>query len=214
MKIFIDSADPAQIREMVSLGLCDGVTTNPTLIAKMNSDNATLIPKICTECDGPVLAETISIEAEGIVKEGRELKKIAENVVIKIPMGKAGLKAVRALSKEGIATAVTLIFNASQAWLAARAGATYIAPFVGRIDDLSEEGYRMIEEIVEIYRIHGLTTEIIVASIRNPLQVKQAALAGANAVTVPPDLIDKLVDHPLTKAGIEKFLADAAKKKS
>jgi len=213
MKIFLDTADPGQVREAVAMGLCDGVTTNPTLIAKMGGTNATLIPNICEVCEGPVLAETLSLDADGIVREGRELKKIADNVVIKIPMCKAGLKAVRELSKEGIATAVTLIFNASQAWLAARAGATYIAPFVGRLDDISEEGAQMVAEIVEIYNIHGLSTEVIVASIRNPLQVKQAALAGAHAVTVPPEIIDKLVEHPLTKAGIDKFLADAGGKK-
>jgi transaldolase len=212
MKIFIDSADPKQIKAACDMGLCDGVTTNPTLIAKVGGTNATIIPKICEICEGPVLAETLSLDADGIIKEGRELKKISDNVVIKIPMGKESLKAVHTLQAEGIATAVTLIFNASQAWLAARAGATYIAPFVGRLDDISEEGSVMISEIVDIYRIHNLPTEVIVASIRNPLQVKQAALAGAHAVTVPSDIIDKLIDHPLTKAGIDEFLADAGKK--
>ncbi|MCC6159262.1 MAG: fructose-6-phosphate aldolase [Deltaproteobacteria bacterium] len=211
MKIFLDTADPAVISEAVSMGLCDGVTTNPSLIAKAGGDNATLIPRICAACKGPVLAETLSIDAAGIVAEGRELRRIADNVVVKIPMGKDGLKAVHALSAEKIPTAVTLIFNATQALLAARAGATYIAPFVGRVDDLSEDGTAMIGEIVDIYSLYDLPTQVIVASVRHPLHVKQVALAGAHAVTIPPDVLDKLTEHPLTAAGIAKFLADAKK---
>ncbi len=212
MQIFIDSANVKEIKEAVELGLCDGVTTNPSLIAKQGGDNKTIIPKICEACAGPVLAEVLSVDAEGIIREGRELAKIADNVVIKIPMGKEGLKAVAALSAEEIDTAVTLIFNASQAILAAKAGASFIAPFVGRLDDLSLDGLDMIREIVEIYTLYDFETEVIVASVRHPLHVKDSALAGADAVTVPYGIVEKLMNHPLTTAGIEKFLADAGRK--
>jgi transaldolase len=193
------------------MGLCDGVTTNPTLIAKAGGTNESLIPQICAACPGPVLAETLSVDAKGIVEEGRALRAIADNVVIKIPMSKDGLKAVHDLSAEGIETAVTLVFNATQAWLAAKAGAAYIAPFVGRIDDISEEGSAMIGEIVDLYQLHDYATQIIVASVRHPLHVKQVALAGAHAVTIPPAVLDKLAEHPLTTAGIAQFLKDAGR---
>ncbi|MCB1154093.1 fructose-6-phosphate aldolase, partial [bacterium] len=206
-----DSAEPAEIKKAVEAGLCDGVTTNPSLIAKAGGDNATIIPKIVEVCDAPVLAETLSIDADGIVSEGKELAKISSNVVVKIPMAWDSLIAVKRLSQEGIPTAVTLIFNATQALLAARSGATYIAPFVGRREDISEEGAQAIAEMVDVYQLHGLPTELIVASIRGPLQVKQAALAGAHGVTVPFGVLKQMAEHPLTAAGIAKFLADAGK---
>ncbi len=212
MQIFIDSANVKEIKEAVEMGLCDGVTTNPSLIAKEGGDNNTIIPKICEACAGPVLAEVLSVDAKGIVKEGRELAKIAKNVVIKIPMGKEGLKATAVLNAEEIDTAVTLVFSTGQALLAAKAGATFIAPFVGRLDDLSQDGMEMIQEIVEIYTLYDLETEVIVASVRHPMHVKDAALAGADAVTIPYAIVEKLMNHPLTTAGIEKFLADAAGK--
>jgi transaldolase len=211
MQIFIDSANVKEIKEAVEMGLCDGVTTNPSLIAKEGGDNKTIIPKICEACAGPVLAEVLSVDAPGIIKEGRELAKIAKNVVIKIPMGKEGLKATAALNAEEIDTAITLIFSTGQALLAAKAGATFIAPFVGRLDDLSQDGMEMIQEIVEIYSLYDLETEVIVASVRHPMHVKDAALAGADAVTIPYSIVEKLMNHPLTTAGIEKFLADAGK---
>jgi len=201
-----------EIKEAVEMGLCDGVTTNPSLIAKEGGDNKTIIPKICEACAGPVLAEVLAVDANGIIKEGRELAKIAKNVVIKIPMGKEGLKATAALNAEDIDTAVTLIFNTGQALLAAKAGATFIAPFVGRLDDLSQDGMEMIREIVEIYTLYDFETEVIVASVRHPMHVKDAALAGADAVTIPYAIVEKLMNHPLTTAGIEKFLADAGRK--
>jgi transaldolase len=212
MKIFIDSADVNEIKQAVDLGVCDGVTTNPTLVAKTGRPNAEVVAAICKLTEAPVNAETVGVTYDEIVKEGVELSLIAPNVVVKIPMCKDGLRAVRYFADKGVDTTVTLVFNASQALLAAKAGAGWIAPFVGRLDDQSEMGMDMISEIVEIYDYYEYTTEILVASVRSPLHVKQAALAGAHAVTVPFALIDKLLAHPLTDAGIAKFLTDAGRK--
>lgn len=212
MKIFIDSADVEEIKQAVEMRLCDGVTTNPTLIAKTGRSNAEVIAEICAVTDAPVNAETVGITYDERIAEGAELAKIADNVVIKIPMCKDGLRAVSYFADRGIATTVTLIFNAAQALLAAKAGASFIAPFVGRLDDISIESGEVISEIVEIFDWYDLDTEVVVASIRSPMHIKDAALAGAHAVTVPFALIDKLVAHPLTDVGIAKFLADAGKK--
>ena len=217
MKIFIDSADVNEIKKAVDLGLCDGVTTNPSLIAKQNAatgdSHEKIIRAICGACAGPVLAEVLSVDYAGIVTEAGPLADLAENVVIKIPMTMGGLQAVRALSEENIATAVTLIFNSSQALLAAKAGATFIAPFVGRLDDLSSDGMEMIDDIMQIYTNYEMDTEVIVASVRTPEHFRQSALLGADAITIPFALVEKLFGHPLTQSGIEKFLADAKKTK-
>jgi transaldolase len=212
MKIFIDSANVHEIKDAVALGLCDGVTTNPTLIAKTGKPNAKVIEEICQITKAPVNAETVGISFDEMVREGGELSRIAPNVVIKIPLCKDGLRAVRYFADRQVPTTVTLVFNANQALLAAKAGAAYIAPFVGRLDDVSVEGMEMIEEIVEIYDWYEYATEIVVASVRHPLHVKQAALAGAHAVTIPFNLVEKMIAHPLTDIGIEKFLADAGHK--
>ena len=212
MKIFIDSADVNEIREAISLGLCDGVTTNPTLIAKTGRKNADVIAEICALAGVPVNAETVGISYAEILAEGAELAAIAENVVVKIPMCKDGLRAVQYFAERDIKTTVTLVFNVAQALLAAKAGAAYIAPFVGRLDDVSSSGMDMIKEIVEVYDNYEYETEIIVASVRGPLHVKQAALAGADAITIPFSLINTLFAHPLTDAGIAKFLRDAGHK--
>jgi len=212
MKIFIDSADIQEIKQALELGLCDGITTNPSLIAKTGKGHAEVIKEVCALTDVPVNAETVGVTYKEIIAEGSELSKIAENVVIKIPINKDGLRAVRYFSEKGIATTVTLIFSVSQALLAAKAGAAFIAPFVGRLDDISRDGMELIEDIVEVYDIYDLETEVIVASVRSPLHFKQAALAGADAITVPFSLIDKLLADPLTDAGIAKFLLDAGKK--
>jgi transaldolase len=212
VKIFIDSADVNEIKQAVEMNLCDGVTTNPTLIAKTGKKNADVIAAICKVTSMPVNAETVGISYDEIVREGAELAKIAPNVVVKIPMCKDGLRAVHYFAERSIASTVTLIFNAPQALLAAKAGASFIAPFVGRLDDQSETGMDMIADIVDIYDTYDFETEIVVASVRSPLHVKDAALAGAHAVTVPYALLDKLIAHPLTDLGIAKFLADAGRK--
>jgi transaldolase len=212
MKIFIDSADVNEIKEAINLGLCDGVTTNPTLIAKTGRKNAEVIAEICGLAGVPVNAETIGISYKEIITEGAELAAIAENVVVKIPMCKDGLRAVAYFAERDIKTTVTLVFNVAQALLAAKAGAAYIAPFVGRLDDISSSGMDMIRELVEVYDNYDYETEIVVASVRSPLHVKEAALAGADAITVPFSLINTLFAHPLTAAGIEKFLRDAGHK--
>lgn len=213
MNIFIDSADAIEIQKAVNLGLCDGVTTNPSLIAKevakSGKTHEDMIQAICEICKGPVLAEVLSVDYEGIVREAGPLSELAPNVVIKIPMTPGGLQAVRTLSQKGIATAVTLIFTPSQALLAAKAGAAFIAPFVGRLDDLSSDGMDLISDIMEIYSNYAYETEVIVASVRTPEHFRRSALIGADAITVPLSLIEKLFVHPLTEMGIEKFLADA-----
>ncbi|MDH5541440.1 MAG: fructose-6-phosphate aldolase [Nitrospinota bacterium] len=208
MKIFVDTADINEIREANSIGILDGVTTNPSLVAKTGKDFKTVINEIVQEVDGPISAEVISLEADGMVKEGIELAKIHENIVVKIPMTVDGLKATKKLTNEGIKTNVTLIFQPSQALLAAKAGATYVSPFVGRLDDISENGMQIVEDIVDIYNNYGYETEVIVASIRNPMHFVNAALVGADVCTIPLGVIQQLVKHPLTDIGIERFLKD------
>jgi transaldolase len=208
MKFFIDTANVDEIREANKLGVISGVTTNPSLIAKEGRDFIEVVKEITTIVDGPISAEVISSDSEGMVKEARELAKIHKNIVIKIPMTAEGLKAVNTLSKEGIKTNVTLVFSATQALLAARAGATYVSPFVGRLDDISTDGISLISEIVQIFKNYGIKTEIIVASVRTPMHVLEAAKLGADIATVPYKVIMQMVKHPLTDIGIERFLKD------
>ncbi|HDH96447.1 MAG TPA: fructose-6-phosphate aldolase [Proteobacteria bacterium] len=211
MWIFVDSANVDEIREALSLGLCDGVTTNPTLIAKEGKDFKRAILDICELTDVPVNAEVTSSDYTGIVREGRVLASWAPNVVVKIPFTPDGLKAVRILSEEGIETTVTLVFTAAQALLAAKAGATYICPFVGRSDDIAWEGMDFVGDIVQIYENYAVPTEVIVASVRHPIHVLEAARMGADGVTVPFSVIQKMMHHPLTDIGIKRFLEDAKK---
>jgi transaldolase len=211
MKIFIDSADLAEIREAVAMGVVDGCTTNPSLLAKVGRKIETVIPEICEIVDGPVSAEVVGVEYQAIVDEGRALAKLHKNVVVKVPLIADGLKAVRTFSKEGIKTNVTLCFSPTQALLAAKAGATYISPFIGRLDDVSNEGMELIEQVVTIYRNYDFETEVLTASVRHPLHVVQAALIGSHCATLPFSVIKQLIKHPLTDIGLEKFLADAKK---
>lgn len=208
MKFFIDTADVTEIREAHELGLVDGVTTNPSLIAKSGRKFKEVIKEITAIVDGPISAEVIALDAVGMVKEARELAKIHKNIVIKIPMTAEGLKAVKQLTAKGIKTNVTLIFSPLQALLAAKAGATYVSPFVGRLDDISQDGMGIIEEIRTIFDNYGYTTEIIVASVRNPIHVLNSALIGADIATIPYSVMVQLAKHPLTDAGIKKFLED------
>lgn len=208
MKFFIDTADVKEIREAHELGLVDGVTTNPSLIAKSGRKFKDVIKEITAIVDGPISAEVISLDAPGMVKEAKELVKIHKNIVIKVPMTPEGLKATKQLAAKGIKTNVTLIFTPMQALLAAKAGATYVSPFVGRLDDVSQDGMGIIEEIRAIFDNYGYTTEIIVASIRNPVHVLNSALIGADVATIPYSVMLQLSKHPLTDAGIKKFLED------
>ncbi|MGR3173696.1 MAG: fructose-6-phosphate aldolase [Candidatus Scalindua sp.] len=208
MKFFIDTADVNEIREAESLGILDGVTTNPTLISRTGRPFKETIEEICSIVKGPVSAEVVSTDTEGIIKEGRELAKIADNIVVKVPLIKDGLKAVKALTSEGIKVNVTLCFSSNQALLAAKAGGTYISPFIGRLDDKGHTGMEIIEEIRTIYDNYGFETQIIVASIRNPLHVRDAALIGADIATIPFAVFNNIVKHPLTDEGLKNFLAD------
>lgn len=208
MKIFLDTANIDEIKEGASWGIVDGVTTNPTLIAKEKRDFKEVVKEICDIVDGPISAEVISEDAKGMVEEARELVKIHKNIVIKIPMTVEGLKAVSEISKEGIKTNVTLIFSANQALLAAKAGATYVSPFLGRVDDIGSEGMELVRTIVEIFDIYGYDTEVIAASVRHPLHVTDAALAGAHIATIPMKVLQQMVKHPLTDKGIESFMKD------
>lgn len=208
MKLFIDTANIEEIKEVNEWGVISGVTTNPSLIAKEGRDFKEVIHEIVSIVDGPVSAEVISTDKDGMVEEARELAKIHPSIVIKIPMTKEGLKAVKVLSKEGIKTNVTLIFSANQALLAAKAGATYVSPFLGRLDDIGNEGMDIIYDIVEIFSIHGIDTEVIAASIRHPIHVLEAAKAGAHIATIPYKVFTQMVNHPLTDIGIERFLKD------
>jgi transaldolase len=210
MKIFIDSANVNEIREAVSMGVIDGVTTNPTLVAKEKRPFAELLKEICSIVDGPVSAEVLSLESEGMVKEALELVKIAPNIVIKIPLIKEGLRAVKILASKKIRTNVTLCFSANQALLAAKAGASYISPFIGRLDDISQAGIELIADIKQISN-YGFKTEIIVASVRNPVHVVDAAKIGADIATIPFTVIEQLLKHPLTDIGIARFLEDSKK---
>jgi transaldolase len=209
MKIFIDSADIQEIRDAAQMGVVDGVTTNPSLVAKVGRKLEDVVADICEVVDGPVSAEVVAVDAAGIVAEGRQLAKLHPNVVVKVPLIAEGLKAVRTLTDEGIKTNVTLCFSAPQALLAAKAGATYISPFIGRIDDIGGEGMELIEQIVQIYRNYDFDTQVLAASIRHPVHVVQAALIGAHVATLPHKVIRQLLQHPLTDIGLEKFLADA-----
>jgi transaldolase len=208
MKFFIDTANIEEITKAKELGMLDGVTTNPTLVSKEGRDFEELIKEICSIADGPVNAEVVSTDSEGMIDEARGLAKLADNIVVKIPLIKEGLKAVRTLTGDGIKTNVTLCFSAIQALMAAKAGAAYISPFVGRLDDISHKGMDLVEQILVIYENYGFDTEVIVASIRNPLHVVDAALMGADIATIPYKVMEQLIKHPLTDIGLEKFLAD------
>ena len=208
MKLFIDTANVNEIREANDMGVICGVTTNPSLIAKEGRDFNEVIKEITSIVDGPISGEVISLEADGMVKEGREIAKIHKNMIVKIPMTGEGLKAVKVLTKEGIKTNVTLIFSPAQALLAARAGATYVSPFLGRLDDIGTASMDLIVKISQMFKLHGIKTEIIAASIRNPMHVVDAALAGSDIATVPYSVIKQMLKHPLTDSGIERFLKD------
>ena len=208
MKFFIDTANIEEIKKANELGMVDGVTTNPSLVAKEGREFNGLIKEICNIVDGPVNAEVVSVDAEGMVKEAKFLAELADNIVVKIPMLEEGLKAVKILAVEGIKTNVTLCFSAIQALMAAKAGAAYISPFVGRIDDISHRGMELVEDIITIYDNYGFETEVIVASVRNPVHVLDAALMGADIATIPYNVIRQLTKHPLTDIGLAKFLAD------
>ncbi len=208
MKFFIDTANIDEIKEAAALGILDGVTTNPSLVAKEGKNFKELLNEILKVVDGPVSAEVVSTDYNGIIKEAEELSSIHSNIVVKVPLIKEGLKAVKTLSGKGIKTNVTLCFSASQALMAAKAGATYISPFVGRLDDISHDGMDLIRQIVQIYDNYMFETEVLVASIRHPLHLVEAAMMGADVATMPFAVIDKLFNHPLTDIGLEKFLSD------
>lgn len=209
MLFFLDSADIEEIRKAAGWGVIDGVTTNPSLVAKSGGrDFHGLIREIASLVEGPVSAEVTSLDPEGMVAEGRALAAVAPNVAVKIPMGRDGMTACSQLTREGIAVNVTLVFSPQQALLAAAAGAAYVSPFVGRLDDIGEDGIGLVDDIAELFDIHNITTEIIAASIRHPRHVAEAALAGADIATVPLAVLEKCFDHPLTESGIKKFLAD------
>ena len=214
MKFFIDTANLSEIREAATLGILDGVTTNPSLVAKeKNISFMELLVEICKIVDGPISAEVVSLEFDGMMKEAYDLAKIHDNITIKLPLIKPGLQACKKLSSEGIKTNVTLCFSPTQALLAAKAGATFISPFVGRLDDISTDGMRLIEDICMIYDNYGYTTEVLVASIRHPMHVVEACKMGADVCTMPFKVIEQLIQHPLTEIGIQKFLADWEKTK-
>ena len=208
MKFFVDTAEVKDIKELADLGLLDGVTTNPTLIAKSGRPFKEVIAEICALVEGPVSAEVVSLDFDGMMREAADLKKIATNVTVKVPMTLDGLKACKALSSAGTMVNVTLCFSANQALLAAKAGATFISPFIGRLDDIHMDGTELIAEIRQIYDNYAFDTEILAASIRTPLHVKQVALIGADVATCPASVIKSLVKHPLTDKGIEQFMAD------
>lgn len=210
MKFFVDTAKVEDIKKANDMGVICGVTTNPSLIAKEGRDFKEVISEIASIVDGPISGEVkaTTVDAEGMIAEGKEIAKIHPNMVVKIPMTVEGVKATKALSKEGIKTNVTLIFSANQALLAARAGATYVSPFLGRLDDISTPGVQLIADIADIFNIHGIETEIIAASVRNPIHVTDCALAGADIATVPYSVIEQMTKHPLTDQGIAKFQAD------
>jgi transaldolase len=213
MKFFLDTANYEEIKEAASWGILDGVTTNPTLLSKEKEDYKTLLRKICETVDGPISAEVVSLEPEGMVREAEELVKIGRNIVIKVPISKDGLKAIRMMSEREIKTNCTLVFAPIQALLAAKAGASFVSPFVGRLDDASHYGMDLVGQIVKIFENYSISTEIIVASIRNPLHVVESAIMGADIATMPFKILQQLVKHPLTDVGIKNFLADWEKVK-
>jgi transaldolase len=210
MKIFLDTADLAEIRRAAEAGLIDGITTNPSLLAKVTGDREPreIFREICEVVDGPISAEVVATDTEGMVREGRSLSELHDNIVVKLPLTEAGLRACRTLSGEGVATNVTLCFSTAQALLAAKAGATFISPFVGRLDDVGHDGMEIIAEIRQVYDQYGYDTEILAASLRHPRHVLEAMLMGADAATLPSAVLYKLLRHPLTDAGLEQFLAD------
>ncbi|MBU1099845.1 MAG: fructose-6-phosphate aldolase [Bacteroidetes bacterium] len=208
MKFFIDTANIEEIKKAAEWGLLDGVTTNPSLVAREGGDFIELLKEIVQIVDGPISAEVVATDYEGMLKEARELVKIHENIVVKVPLIKEGLRAVKTLTEEGIKTNVTLCFTAAQALLAAKAGATYISPFVGRLDDISHDGLDLIEQIVTIYENYGFTTQVLVASVRSPLHLIESAMMGADVATIPFSVLEKLFKHPLTDSGLETFLND------
>jgi transaldolase len=208
MKFFIDTADVKEIRAAHAMGCVDGVTTNPSLLAKVGRPLKETISEICSIVDGPISAECVTLKADELIKEGRELAAIHKNVVVKVPMGAEGMKAVKQLTHEGIKTNVTLVFSPNQALLCAKAGATYVSPFVGRLDDIGQDGMDMVKQVLEIYRAYGYGTQVLVASVRNPVHVLTAARMGAHVATIPFNVINQLANHPLTESGIQKFLAD------
>lgn len=211
MKLFIDSGDVGEIREAVAMGVIDGVTTNPSLLSKGGLSTRRAIEQICEIVDGPVSAEVLASQTDRILAEGRELAAIHPNVVVKVPLIVDGLKAVRVFAEEKVKTNVTLCFSSTQALLAAKAGATFVSPFIGRLDDLSEEGMQLIEQIVTIFNNYAFETEVLVASVRHPVHVVQAAMIGADICTIPFKVISQLIKHPMTDIGLERFLEDAKK---
>ncbi|MDO5673712.1 MAG: fructose-6-phosphate aldolase [bacterium] len=213
MKFFIDTANVDEIKKALAMAMVDGVTTNPSLVAKESRPFNDILKEICALVEGPVSAEVVSLDAPGMVAEAKELVKIADNIVIKIPMIEEGLKAVKQLTAEGIKTNVTLVFSATQALLAAKAGATFVSPFVGRLDDIAINGMDLIADIMAIYRNYGFTAEVIVASVRHPMHVVDAARIGADIATIPYKVIAQLAKHPLTDIGMQQFLADWEKRK-
>ncbi len=212
MKFFIDTANIDEIKKGLELGMVDGVTTNPSLVSKEQRPFNDILADICNLVDGPISAEVISLDADGMVTEARKLAKIHDNIVIKVPMIEEGLKAVKRLAAENIKTNVTLVFSSTQALLAAKAGATYVSPFVGRLDDISQDGMELISDIMTILRNYGFSTEVIVASVRSPMHVTQSALIGADIATIPYKVIAQMAKHPLTDIGMEQFLADWEKR--
>ncbi len=208
MKFFIDTADINEIKEAAALGILDGVTTNPTLLAKVGGNRENVLRQICEIVDGPVSGEVIATDAKGMIEEGLALAKIHDNLCVKIPITRDGMKAIKALSSEGIMVNVTLVFQPIQALMAAKAGATFVSPFIGRLDDVSQPGMDLIEQIVTIFDNYDFDTEVLVASVRHPIHVVESALLGADVVTMPFNVIDKLLNHPLTTLGLETFLKD------
>jgi transaldolase len=212
MKFFIDTANVEEIKQGLEMGMVDGVTTNPSLVAKETRPFHEILKEICELVDGPVSAEVVSLEAEGMMKEARELASMSDNIVVKVPMIVEGLKAVKQLTAEGIKTNVTLVFSTAQALLAAKAGATFVSPFVGRLDDISFQGMDLIGDIMTVYRNYGYQSEVIVASVRSPMHIMDAALMGADIATIPLKVISQLAKHPLTDIGMKQFLADWEKR--
>ncbi len=208
MKLFIDTGSIKEIEGLVGLGIIDGVTTNPSLLAKESGDFREILKNICRLVQGPVSAEVVATDSEGMVREGRSLAQIDEHIVVKVPFGKEGIKACRMLSREGLRVNVTLVFSPTQALLAAKVGATFVSPFVGRLDDIATSGMALIQEIVEIYENYDFTTEVLVASVRHPLHIVEAARMGADICTCPAAVIESMFKHPLTDIGLERFLKD------
>jgi transaldolase len=211
MQIFIDSADIEEIRDAAAMGVIDGVTTNPSLVAKTGRPFKEVLVDICEVVDGPISAEVVATDYEGIISEARNLAAMHENIVVKVPLIPEGLKAVRTLTEAGIRTNVTLCFSVTQGLLAAKAGATYISPFIGRVDDIAGSGMELVQQLVTVYGNYGLDTKVLAASIRHPLHVVEASLLGADVATIPHKVIHQLLKHPLTDVGLERFLADAKK---